>query len=37
VPYLEARNARQNYAPTIADDTVEVWGVVRAGVRDYLR
>jgi DNA polymerase V len=37
VPYLEARNARQNYAPTIAADPVEVWGVVRASVRDFLR
>ncbi|WP_174278393.1 LexA family protein [Sphingomonas bacterium] len=34
-PYLEARNARQGYEPTLADETVEVWGVVRAGVRDY--
>lgn len=36
-PYLEARNARQRYEPTLADESVEVWGVVRAGVRDYQR
>lgn len=37
VPYLEARNSRQNYPEQIADDTTEVWGVVRAGVRNYQR
>lgn len=37
VPYLEARNARMSYEPTVADESVEVWGVVRAGVRDYQR
>jgi DNA polymerase V len=36
-PFLEARNARMVYEPTLADETVEVWGVVRAGVRDYQR
>lgn len=35
VPHLEARNARMNYEPRVADETVEIWGVVRAGVRDY--
>lgn len=37
MPYLEARNSRMTYAPTLADETVEVWGVVRASVRDYQR
>jgi DNA polymerase V len=37
VPYLEARNARMCYEPRVADESVEVWGVVRAGVRDYQR
>lgn len=37
LPFLEARNARMNYEPTLADETVEVWGVVRAGVRNYQR
>ena len=37
VPYLEARNTRMSYPVTVADETVEVWGVVRAGVRDYQR
>lgn len=36
-PYLEARNARMVYEPTLADETVEVWGVIRASVRDYQR
>ncbi len=36
-PWLEARNSRQTYAPRLADETVEIWGVVRAGVRDYQR
>lgn len=35
VPYLEARNSRQNYPEQVADESTEVWGVVRAGVRDY--
>lgn len=35
VPYLEARNSRQSYPEQIADDTAEVWGVVRAGVRNF--
>lgn len=36
VPYLEARNAGMVYEPTIADDEmgVEIWGVVRASVRN---
>jgi len=33
---LEARNSRQHYDPTPADD-LEIWGVVRTGVRDYRR
>ncbi|MCW2370182.1 LexA family protein [Sphingobium sp. B11D3D] len=37
VPYLEARNSRQSYADHLADETTEIWGVVRAGVRDYQR
>ena len=37
VPYLEARNSRQSYPEQIADDQTEIWGVVRAGVRDYQR
>ncbi|HEX7819722.1 MULTISPECIES: LexA family transcriptional regulator [Sphingomonadaceae] len=37
VPFLEARNSRMSYAATVADDAVEVWGVVRASVRDYQR
>lgn len=36
-PFLEARNARMVYEPTLADETVEVWGVIRASVRDYQR
>lgn len=34
VPMLEARNSRMNYEPTIADENVDVWGVVRASVRN---
>lgn len=36
VPYLEARNASMVYQLTIADGEmgVEIWGVVRACVRD---
>lgn len=37
VPYLEARNSRMSYPITVADEDVEIWGVVRAGVRDYQR
>ena len=37
VPHLEARNSRMSYPLTIADEAVEVWGVVRTGVRDYRR
>ena len=33
-PLLEARNARMRYEPVIADENVEVWGVVRACVRN---
>ncbi|KPH66674.1 MULTISPECIES: LexA family protein [unclassified Novosphingobium] len=34
VPMLEARNSRMHYDPVIADESVEVWGVVRASVRN---
>ena len=34
--FLEARNSQQGYEPTSADG-VEIWGVVRTGVRDYRR
>ncbi len=34
VPTLEARNSRMTYPATIADEAVEVWGVVRASVRN---
>lgn len=34
--FLEARNSQQCYEPTSADG-VEIWGVVRTGVRDYRR
>lgn len=37
VPYLEARNSRQSYPEQVADEQTEIWGVVRAGVRDYQR
>lgn len=37
VGYLEARNARMKYPLCLCDETVEIWGVVRAGVRDYQR
>lgn len=33
---LEARNAHQIYEPTPVEG-VEIWGVVRTGVRDYRR
>jgi len=33
---LEARNAQQIYEPTPVEG-VEIWGVVRTGVRDYRR
>ncbi len=35
-PYLEARNARMSYPLTVADGDmgVEIWGVVRASVRN---
>lgn len=35
VPHLESRNRRLSYPPCVADETVEVWGVVRASVRDF--
>ncbi|OHC90517.1 MAG: repressor [Sphingomonadales bacterium GWF1_63_6] len=34
--FLESRNGQQCYEPTSADG-VEIWGVVRTGVRDYRR
>ncbi|WP_443478750.1 LexA family protein [Novosphingobium aerophilum] len=34
VPMLGARNSRMHYEPVVADETVEVWGVVRASVRN---
>lgn len=34
--FLEARNSQQGCEPTLADG-VEIWGVVRTGVRDYRR
>jgi len=34
---LEARNSRMTYALTICDETVEIFGVVRASVRDHQR
>jgi DNA polymerase V len=37
VPQLEARNSSAIYPVTIADETVDVWGVVRSSVRDYRR
>lgn len=37
VPHLEARNVSTSYPVTIADEAVDVWGVVRSGVRDYRR
>ena len=37
LPYLETRNSRMPGPPTLADQDVEVWGVVRASVRDYQR
>jgi DNA polymerase V len=33
---LEARNSQQRYEATPADG-IELWGVVRTGVRDYRR
>lgn len=35
-PYLHACNSAMNYAPVLADETVDVWGVVRATVRNLL-
>lgn len=34
VPVLEARNTQMRYEPVVADENVEVWGVVRASVRN---
>lgn len=34
IPVLEARNSRMRYELIVADETVEVWGVVRASVRN---
>lgn len=36
LPMLEARNSRMVYPQTVADESVEVWGVVRASVRNLL-
>ncbi len=36
VPRLEARNSRMSYPVAVADETVEVWGVVRASVRNLV-
>ena len=36
MPFLEARNSQMRYEPVIADEQVEVWGVVRASVRNLL-
>lgn len=37
VGYLEPCNSNMDYPLCICDETVDIWGVVRAGVRDYLR
>ncbi|TKW75861.1 MAG: peptidase, partial [Staphylococcus hominis] len=37
VPVLEARNSSMRYEPVVADESVEVWGVVRASVRNLQR
>lgn len=34
VPYLEHRNVRMRYPICVCDEFVEIWGVVRASVRD---
>lgn len=34
VPHLEARNGQMHYTPVVANEDVEVWGVVRASVRN---
>ncbi|WP_202814249.1 LexA family transcriptional regulator [Aureimonas sp. AU4] len=34
LPYIEARNAQQRYPSCLCDEAVEIWGVVRASVRD---
>lgn len=36
-PLLEARNSKMGYTPTIADENVEIWGVVRTAVRNFQR
>ena len=35
VPTLEARNSRMKYPLVVCDELVEIWGVVRASVRDF--
>lgn len=37
VPLLEARNARASYAAVPCDESVDVFGVVRASVRQHTR
>ncbi|WP_062117167.1 LexA family protein [Aureimonas sp. AU40] len=37
VAYLEHRNSRLTYPICICDETVEIFGVVRASVRDHQR
>ncbi|MGB3796831.1 MAG: S24 family peptidase [Alteraurantiacibacter sp.] len=36
VPYLEARNSTLRCEPVIANEDVELWGVVRASVRNLV-
>jgi DNA polymerase V len=36
VPTLEARNSAMRYEPVIANEDVEIWGVVRASVRNLV-
>lgn len=36
-PQLEARNSAMAYSPTVADENVEIWGVVRTAVRNFQR
>lgn len=36
VPTLEARNGQMQYASIVANEDVEVWGVVRASVRNLV-
>lgn len=37
IPHLEARNSAMRYPVTVADESVEIWGVVRTAVRDLRR